>query len=239
MLRGGMTTVGVRLVAACMAVSSLLAIHQAPGSLPTESDLLAKPGLVRTWSERLQANAPAIREKAAAELTQGGANSLPLLRHVLLSSDERLRKEAFEIIRRIGADALPLLTELLGWDDVLIPRDAISVMIDLAPDTETAQPALVRALNGDDLRVARDAARALGALGERASSSVPALVKALSHQDSAGPELCGGGVGIHRPGRGPGDARSDESPSRPGSRRAMGRRGGTGSHRTESGARRA
>jgi HEAT repeat protein len=67
--------------------------------------------------------------------------------------------------RRIGAGALSLLTELLGWNEASIQREAVSVLIDLAPDTETAQPALIRALNAEDLRVARDAARALGALG--------------------------------------------------------------------------
>ncbi len=183
MFQGGMTRVGLCVLSACMAVSPLLAFDQGTRSWPTESDLLAKPGLVRTWSERMLADDQRMRGKASAELIQGGADSLPLLRHFLLSSQERLRKGAFEIIRRIGAGALPLLTELLGWDDAAIPREAVSVLIDLAPDTETAQPALVRALNGKDLRVARDAARALGALGERASSSVPDLVKVLSGQD--------------------------------------------------------
>jgi outer membrane protein assembly factor BamB/HEAT repeat protein len=180
----GMTIVGLRLLGACIAVSPLLAFDQPSRSLPTESDLLAKPGLVRTWSERVLADDQNTREKAAVELVQGGAKSLPLLRHFLLGGNEPLHKEAFEIIRRIGAGALPLLTELLGWDDVSIPRAAVSVMIDLAPDTEAAQPALIRALNEDDLRLARDAARALGALGEKAGPSVPPLVKALSHDDS-------------------------------------------------------
>jgi outer membrane protein assembly factor BamB len=94
------------------------------------------------------------------------------------------QESRFEIIRRSGASALPQLIELLGSPEVSIRREAVSVMIDLAPDTEAAQPALVRALNDDDVQVARDAARALGALGERAGSSVPPLVKALSHWDS-------------------------------------------------------
>ena len=90
----------------------------------------------------------------------------------------------FEILRRSGAAALPQLVELLGSPEASIRREAVSVLIDLAPDTETAQPALVRALNDEDVQVARDAARALGALGTRAGPSVPALVKALSHWDS-------------------------------------------------------
>jgi outer membrane protein assembly factor BamB/HEAT repeat protein len=183
MFQGGMARVGSCFLSACIAVSPLLAFPQESRSLPTESELLAKPGLASTWSDRLLADARKTREKAAEELIHGGAESLPLLRHFLLSGDERLRKETFEIIRRVGAGALPLLIELLGWNDVSIQREAVSVMIDLAPDTETAQPALVRALNEEDQRVARDAARALGALGERASSSVPSLVKALSHRD--------------------------------------------------------
>ena len=187
MFRGttGMVRVSLSFVSACVAVSPLLVFSQDSRSLPTDADLLAKPGLARTWSERMLADDQKTRQKAAAELIQGGADSLPLLRHFLLSGNERLHEEAFEVIRRIGAGALPLLTELLRWNEVSIQREAVSVMIDLAPDTETAQLALVEALNEDDLRVARDAARALGALGERARSSVPALVKALSHQDSA------------------------------------------------------
>jgi len=93
-------------------------------------------------------------------------------------------RPSFEIIRRSGAAALPQLIELLKSPDASIRREAVSVMIDLAPDTEAVQPALVRALNDEDVQVARDAARALGALGERAGPSVPALVKALSHWDS-------------------------------------------------------
>jgi outer membrane protein assembly factor BamB/HEAT repeat protein len=186
--KAGMIRVGLCFLSACIAVSPLLVFNQESRSLPTESDLLAKPALVRTWSERMLANDQndqKMRGKAAAELIQGGSESLPLLRHFLMSSNERLRKEAFEIIRLIGAGALPLLTELLGWNEVSIAREAVSVMIDLAPDTETAQPALIQALNKEDLQLARDAARALGALGERASSSLPQLVKALSHRDSA------------------------------------------------------
>jgi outer membrane protein assembly factor BamB/HEAT repeat protein len=91
---------------------------------------------------------------------------------------------SFENLRRMGAAALPQLIELLGSPDASSRREAISVMIDLAPDTEAAQPALTRALNDEDVQVARDAARALGALGERAGSSVPPLTKALSHWDS-------------------------------------------------------
>ena len=151
--------------------------------LPTESGLLAKPRLVRTWAERVLADDEKVRAKATAELVRGGAESLPLLRHFLLGNDEGLRQAAFEIIRRIGAGALPLLTELLEWKELSIPRQAVSVLIDLAPDTETVQPALIRALSDVDLLVARDAARALGALGRRAGPSVPQLVKALSHED--------------------------------------------------------
>jgi HEAT repeat protein/outer membrane protein assembly factor BamB len=152
-------------------------------TLPTESDLLAKPRLVRTWADRVLAQDQTVRATAAAELVQGGAESLPLLRRFLLDSNEGLHQEAFEVIRRIGAGALPLLIELLEWQKISIAREAVGVLIDLAPDTEKAQPALVRALSNEDLLLARDAARALGALGGRASPSVPQLVQALSHRD--------------------------------------------------------
>ncbi len=152
-------------------------------ALPTESALRAKPLLVRTWAERVLAHNKSIRAKAAAELVQGGEESIPLLRRFLLDRNEGLHQEALEIIRRIGAGAIPLLTEMTGWNEISIARRAVDLMIDLAPETETAQPALVRALKSGDLPLARDAARALGALGPRASPSVPQLVNALSHRD--------------------------------------------------------
>ncbi len=89
----------------------------------------------------------------------------------------------FEIIRRIGPPAIPLLVELLRHESVSIRRDAVDVLIDLAPHTEAIQPALRRALRDDDSMVAGDAARALGALGTRASPSVGALVTTLSHEN--------------------------------------------------------
>ncbi len=181
--RAGLIRIGLCFLGAGIFASQMQWFGLAAQTFPTESELLAKPRLVQTWAERALAQDPKVRATAAAKLVQGGAKSLPLLRHFLLESNERLHQEAFEVIRRIGAAALPLLIELLGWDEMSIAREAVSVLIDLAPDTDTAQPALIRALNSEDLPLARDAARALGALGGRASPSVPQLVKALSHPD--------------------------------------------------------
>ncbi len=89
----------------------------------------------------------------------------------------------FDIFRRIGPPAIPLLAQLLRDDSASIRRDAIDVLIDFAPDTESIQPALRRALRDDDPVVAGDAARALAALGKRAGPSIGALVRTLSHPD--------------------------------------------------------
>jgi HEAT repeat protein/outer membrane protein assembly factor BamB len=178
-----MIRIGLCFLIACIVAWPMRVFDQKSKLLPTEAGLLANPRLVRTWAERVLADDQKVRAKATAELMQGGPESLPLLRHFLLGNNERLRQQAFEIIRLIGAGALPLLTELLEWKELSIPRQAVSVLIDLAPDTEAAQPALARALRDVDLLVARDAARALGALGPRAGPSVPQLVEALSHED--------------------------------------------------------
>ena len=166
-------------------MSPLPAFNQESRSLPTESDLLAKPGLVRTWSERMLADDPKIARKGGGGADSGRcgipASIATRFCSAAMSAFARRHSKSFAAS---APGALPLLTELLGWNEVSIAREAVSVMIDLAPDTETAQPALIRALNAEDLQVARDAARALGALGERAGSSVPQLVKALSHRDS-------------------------------------------------------
>jgi HEAT repeat protein len=181
--KAGLIRTGLCFLSVCFIASQTQWFGLESRLLPTESDLLAKPRLVRTWADRVLAKDQKVRATAAADLVQGGAKSLPLLRRFFLDSNERLHQEAFAIIRPIGPGALPLLIELLESNQASIAREAVSVLIDLAPDTEKAQPALVRALSNEDLLVARDAARALGALGVRAGPSVPQLVKALSHRD--------------------------------------------------------
>ncbi|MCX6874285.1 MAG: PQQ-binding-like beta-propeller repeat protein [Verrucomicrobia bacterium] len=151
--------------------------------LPTERDLLAEPGLVRTWAGRLTVENATDRADAAAVLVLGEAQALPLLRCLLADPDGGLRQETFEIIRRLGPAAVPLLVEALTQEEASVRLQAVGILIDFAPDTVAAQPALVRALQDEDPRVARDAARALGALGTIAAPAVPDLVRALSHHD--------------------------------------------------------
>jgi len=138
---------------------------------------------VRDWENRLMSSDPKVRAAAEANLVQGAARSLPLLRRFLNRDDEALHEVTFEIIRRIGPPAIPLLVDLLRHEWVPIRREAADAMIDLAPHTEWIQPALRRALRDKDSMVAGDAARALGALGKRASPSVGALVKTLLHEE--------------------------------------------------------
>ena len=85
--KAGISRVGLCLLTACIAVSPLPVFNQESRSLPKASDLLANPGLIGTWSERMLDDDRKIRERAAAELVQGGVESLPLLRRVLLRSN--------------------------------------------------------------------------------------------------------------------------------------------------------
>jgi HEAT repeat protein len=151
--------------------------------LPTEPELVAEPGLIRIWAGRLTAENPGGRVDAAAALVGGGAEALPLLRHLLADPDVSLRHQTLEFIRHLGPCAIPLLAGALTQEEVSVRLQAVGILIDFAPDTVAAQPALVRAMEDEDLRVARDAARALGALGPLAAPSVPALVRALAHRD--------------------------------------------------------
>jgi outer membrane protein assembly factor BamB/HEAT repeat protein len=154
------------------------------GDLPTERDLVAESGVVRTWAGRLRGGENAAgRAAAAAALVRGGVDALPLLRRLLAEPDEGLWRESNEIIRRLGPCAVPLLVETLTRDEASLRLQAVGILIDFAPDTVAAQPALVQALQDANPLVARDAARALGALGRLAAPSVPALVKALAHRD--------------------------------------------------------
>ena len=127
--------IGLCFLTVCIVAVPMPPFGQESPSLPTESDLLANPRLIRAWERRVLANDQRVRAKATAELVQGGAESLPLLRHFMLDSSDRPRQEAFEIIRRIGTGALPLLTELLESNVISIRRQTVSVFIDLAPDT--------------------------------------------------------------------------------------------------------
>src|SRR5262245_37619527 len=138
---------------------------------------------VSDWENRLMSDDPKVRATAEAALVHGAGRSLPVLRRFLISDNEDLQKEGFEIIKRIGPPAIPLLVELLRHEDIYFRRSAIDFLIDLAPETELIQPALRRALRDEDSMVAADAARALGALSHRASPSVLALVRALSHEE--------------------------------------------------------
>ncbi len=152
--------------------------------LPTENELTAEPGVVRTWAGRLTAGENAAdRAAATTALMRGGADALPLLQRLLADPDAGLRQQTFEIIRCLGPLAVPLLVKTLTLDEASLRLQAVSILIDFAPDTLAAQPALVRALQDDNPLVARDAARALGALGRLAAPSVPALMMALAHHD--------------------------------------------------------
>jgi outer membrane protein assembly factor BamB/HEAT repeat protein len=152
-------------------------------SVPMESDLSREPDLVLGWSNRLLAHDPKVRTTATTVLVQGGRRSLPVLRRCLRAPDERLHLEAFGILRRIGPQAIPLLADMLRDKRPSIRRQAIDVLIDLAPDTALIQSALRGGLRDEDSIVAGDAARALGALGERARPSVSSLIKTLGHRD--------------------------------------------------------
>ena len=57
---------------------------------------------MREWQDRLLSDDPGERAAAAEVLVKGGEHSLPLLRRLLRTSDERLHWEAIEIVHRIG-----------------------------------------------------------------------------------------------------------------------------------------
>lgn len=173
-------TTGLLLLSACAARHHSPLPDQEPAPL-MESRLRTEPSQVRAWADRLGSDDPQIRSAAADALIQGAQGSLPLLKQLLDSHDEALRWEVFEVVRRIGPMAIPWLADVLRHGRASVRQQAVSILIDLAPDTESIQPALQRALQDEDSLVARDAARALGALGKKAGPSVRALVKVLSH----------------------------------------------------------
>ncbi len=176
-LGGGLMLLGAALASGPTSVSSQELLP------PTESKLARNPELVTEWVRRLKASDPKFRATAEDALVWGAERSLPLLRKFLNLRNEALQQETREIIRRIGPAAIPVLVDMLRDDRVAIRRNAVDVLIDLAPETESIQPALRRALRDADSLVAGDAARALGALGKQARPSVAALIKALAHDD--------------------------------------------------------
>jgi len=172
-----MKHVSTFVLVACLSQAVTLSQAPTPGSS-------ANPATLRDWADRLLSTDLKVRASASAALAQGSRRSVPLLRQFLTPEHENLHVETFEIIRRIGPPAIPLLVDLLRNESESIRRNAVDVLIDFAPETESIQPALRQALKDEDAMVAGDAARALGALGKRASPSVGALVNTLSHEDS-------------------------------------------------------
>jgi HEAT repeat protein/outer membrane protein assembly factor BamB len=142
------------------------------------------PSLTRQWEHRLTAADPSTRAIAAGELTQGAERSLPLLKRLLSSHNPDVRQAAFDIAYRIGPPAIGVLADMLEDRRLTSRHQAIDLLIDLAPDTESIQPLLCRALKDPDPIVGRDAARAIGALDEKAAPSVPSLIEALAHPDA-------------------------------------------------------
>jgi outer membrane protein assembly factor BamB len=102
----------------------------------------------------------------------------------LLSLAGLLTLSACSSPRHNSSYQLQQLIRDLQDDRPTIRRQAVDILIDLAPDTQTIQPALRRALKDADVLVARDAARALGALGPLAATSQTALVESLWHTDA-------------------------------------------------------
>ena len=173
-------------ICALLCLLPIPAVAQTTRALPQPRqakgpDLSTNSAVVLDWAHRLTASDSKVRATAEAALVQGAGRSLPLLRRFL--DDDSLQPRTFEIIRRIGPPAMPLLVDLLRDERVSIRRNAVDVLIDLTPHTESIQPALRRALRDEDSDVAGDAARALGALGPKASPSVRALVTTLSHEN--------------------------------------------------------
>src|ERR1041384_5930735 len=87
----------------------------------------------RDWADRLTSSDAKVRTSAEASLIKGGAGSLPLLRRLLTTGDERLHDQTFEIIRQIGPPAIPLLVELLRHKQVEFRQFAADAFIDLTP----------------------------------------------------------------------------------------------------------
>src|SRR6188768_202834 len=106
---------------------------------PTESSLARNPALVDDWANRLQANDSKVRATAEAVLIQGAQRSVPLLRRFLTPEHQDLHVVTFDIIHSIGPPAIPLLADLLRHEWRSIRRDAVSELIDLAPQTEGIQ----------------------------------------------------------------------------------------------------
>ena len=173
---------GLLLLGSCLA-SGRTSTSSRELPLPTEAELSRNPALATDWANRVLARDPTVRASAETGLVHGAGRSLPLLRRFLISGNEELHGDTFELIRRLGPPAIPMLVDLLRHDQASIRRSAVDALIDLAPDTERIQAALRRALKDDDSLVVRDAARALGALGQRAGPSIAALVQALSHAE--------------------------------------------------------
>src|SRR5262245_60644855 len=123
------------ILAALLMSAGCAAMSHPSDELPTEAELSRKPSLVRDWKERLLSHDSGVRAMTADRLAEGGEGSLPVLKRLVLSREEHVRNEAFEIVHRMGTDAIPLLAAMLASNRVLARHLAIDLLVDLSPAT--------------------------------------------------------------------------------------------------------
>src|SRR5688572_12437391 len=122
---------GLLVLGACTPATSLSSTSQDRASAKNAS-----------WADRLRSGDAEERAAAAEAFAGQGAGSVPVLRQLLRSQDEYLHVTAMDVVHRIGPDAIGLLTEMLDDRRASIRRSAVDILVDLAPDTEPAQPSL-------------------------------------------------------------------------------------------------
>lgn len=157
--------------------------------LVVSSSRAGDDGAVEKLIRDLQADKPAVRTHAAAELARIGpeaAEAVPALIEALDSDSLALKNEVLSALEHIGPSAraaVPALADLLKAKDSRLFMPAANALGSIGHDSAAATPHLAEFLTSADERIAVTAAYALARIlpgdATELATAVPVLVKAL------------------------------------------------------------
>jgi HEAT repeat protein len=121
-----------------------------------------------------------------------GTAGTPLVVEALRMHDNKVRKEAMDVVSWLGPGAeatVPLLIEELDDRDTKMRQQAALALESLGPRAQAAVPQLIVRLKDKDAMVQCSSAEALGAIGAAAEPAIPGLVRVMKLKTTAGHEI--------------------------------------------------
>ncbi len=144
---------------------------------------------VKKQRKDLQSDSPAVRERAAEELSKAGAQAAVAARRNLIvavkdDSSPGVRSMAAQALGQTppeqASEVVPALAEALADGNAKVRASAAIALSKLGPAAAPAAEELGQMMRNGDHKDARWATEALGAMGSSASTALDALIEELS-----------------------------------------------------------